>query len=84
MTYDEPKNPYYRYDQQEKCLKEDEPYTLPAEEQQIIDELRAAFINSHMLRKHVKFLYKKGDTYIYYISSLLFHGCIPMTENLQA
>ena len=51
------------------------------EEQQVIEELRTAFINSHMLRKHVRFLYEKGSTYLCYNGNLLFHGCIPMTED---
>lgn len=62
-------------------LNEKEPYTLSPEEQQVIDELRTAFVNSHMLRKHVKFLYEKGNTYMCYNGNLLFHGCISMTED---
>lgn len=54
-------------------------YTLTKEEQQVIDDLRDAFINSHLLRKHVKFLYEKGSIYLCYNKNLLFHGCIPMT-----
>ena len=56
-------------------------YTLTTEEQHVIDDLRAAFVNSHMLRKHVRFLYEKGSTYMCYNGNLLFHGCIPMTED---
>ncbi|MCX4297829.1 MAG: fructose-1,6-bisphosphatase [Lachnospiraceae bacterium] len=62
-------------------LKENDAYTLSVEEQQVIEELRTAFINSHMLRKHVRFLYEKGSTYLCYNGNLLFHGCIPMTED---
>lgn len=61
-------------------LDEKDAYALSAEEQHVIDDLRAAFVNSHMLRKHVKFLYEKGNTYLCYNKNLLFHGCIPMTE----
>ena len=62
-------------------LKENDAYTLSVEEQQVIEDLRTAFINSHMLRKHVRFLYEKGSTYLCYNGNLLFHGCIPMTED---
>ncbi len=54
-------------------------YELSKEEQQVIEDLRAAFINSHRLRQHVKFLYKRGNIYLCYNKNLLFHGCIPMT-----
>jgi fructose-1,6-bisphosphatase-3 len=57
------------------------PYTLTKEEQAVIDGLKGAFINSHMLRKHVKFLYEKGNIYLKYNKNVLFHGCIPMTED---
>lgn len=62
-------------------LDAQDAYKLSAEEQQVIDDLRAAFVNSHMLRKHVRFLYEKGSTYLCYNGNLLFHGCIPMTED---
>lgn len=61
-------------------LDEKDAYSLTDGEQHVIDELRMAFVNSHMLRKHVRFLYEKGNTYLCYNGNLLFHGCIPMTE----
>jgi fructose-1,6-bisphosphatase-3 len=62
-------------------LDTNDAYALTGEEQQVIDELRTAFVNSHMLRKHVRFLYEKGNIYLKYNKNLLFHGCIPMDEN---
>lgn len=62
-------------------LDEIDAYVLSPEEQHVVDDLRAAFVNSHMLRKHVRFLYEKGNTYLCYNGNLLFHGCIPMTED---
>lgn len=56
-------------------------YTLTETEQHVMDDLRAAFVNSHTLRKHVRFLYEKGSIYRCYNKNLLFHGCIPMTED---
>lgn len=58
-----------------------EPYMLTQEEQHVIEDLKTAFVNSHMLTKHVKFLYEKGNTYLCYNGNLLFHGCIPMTDD---
>ncbi len=62
-------------------LNPHDAYTLSVEEKQVVDELREAFVNSHMLRKHVRFLYEKGNVYLKYNKNLLFHGCIPMTED---
>ncbi|EOS53131.1 hypothetical protein C809_00076 [Lachnospiraceae bacterium MD335] len=59
----------------------DNAYVLTNEEQDVIDDLRTAFMNSHMLKKHVRFLYEKGNIYLCYNDNLLFHGCIPMDEN---
>lgn len=59
----------------------DDAYALAPEEQEVMDDLRTAFLNSHMLRKHVRFLYEKGNIYLCYNGNLLFHGCIPMDEN---
>ena len=56
-------------------------YELTAEENQIMAELKSAFINSRTLRRHIEFLYDKGDIYRCYNGNLLFHGCIPMDEN---
>lgn len=62
-------------------LNVNDAYTLTKEEQHVVDGLRTAFVHSHMLRKHVKFLYEKGNIYLCYNKNLLFHGCIPMTED---
>jgi fructose-1,6-bisphosphatase-3 len=56
-------------------------YTLTREEKEVVDSLREAFVNSHMLKTHVRFLYEKGNIYLKYNKNLLFHGCIPMTED---
>lgn len=62
-------------------VDKDNAYALTAEEQDVIDDLRMAFVNSHMLKRHVKFLYEKGSIYMCYNGNLLFHGCIPMDEH---
>jgi fructose-1,6-bisphosphatase-3 len=56
-------------------------YTLSHEEKKVVEELKEAFVKSHMLRRHVRFLYEKGNIYLKYNKNLLFHGCIPMTED---
>ena len=47
---------------------------------EVMEDLRASFRNSHVLRNHVEFLYEKGGIYRVYNGNLLFHGCIPLDE----
>ena len=58
-----------------------DPYTLTEEESQVIDRLTDSFRHSEKLQKHTRFLYSKGGLYKVYNGNLLFHGCIPMTED---
>ena len=57
------------------------PYELTAEESQVIDQLTESFRHSEKLQKHTRFLYSKGSLYKVTNGNLLFHGCIPMTED---
>lgn len=59
----------------------DNPYELTAEENSVLDGLKAAFVNSVRLRKHVEFLYEKGSMYKRHNSNLLYHGCVPLTAD---
>ena len=58
-----------------------DPYTLTAEENAVIDQLTASFERSEKLQAHVRFLYSRGSLYTIYNDNLLFHGCIPLTED---
>lgn len=49
----------------------------------MIDQLTASFQRSEKLQKHVRFLYSKGSLYKVFNGNLLFHGCVPMTEDGQ-
>lgn len=59
----------------------DNPYALTAEESQVIDQLTDSFRHSEKLQKHVRFLFSKGGLYKVHNGNLLYHGCIPMTED---
>jgi len=59
------------------------PYELTAEEKQVIDQLTDSFRHSEKLQSHVRFLYSKGGLYKVMNGNLLYHGCIPMTEDKQ-
>lgn len=58
-----------------------DPYTLTEEESRVINQLTDSFRHSEKLQNHVRFLYSKGSLYKVFNGNLLFHGCIPMTED---
>ena len=58
-----------------------DPYRLTAGEEAVLHDLSAAFAKSERLCRHVRFLYDNGRLYRCYNGNLLFHGCIPMTED---
>lgn len=57
------------------------PYKLTDEEAEIVERLKYSFENSEKLQKHVNFLYSQGSMYKNYNNNLLFHACIPVTED---
>ena len=57
------------------------PYELTEAEAKVIRELRHQFKHSERLQRHVDFLYRKGKLYRITDGNLLFHGCVPMTED---
>ena len=60
-----------------------DPYALTPEEQHVIDQLTDSFRHSEKLQRHIRFLYSKGGLYKVHNGNLLFHGCIPMTQDKQ-
>ena len=60
-----------------------EPYRLSPEEQALVEEYVSMFRESKTLRQHLDFIYQKGSTYLSWNGNLLFHGCIPLTEEGQ-
>lgn len=58
----------------------DDPYKLTDEENEIMDVLLINFKHSGKLQKHVKYLYSKGSIYLSCNGNLLYHGCIPFTD----
>ena len=57
-------------------VDKNDPYRLSDEEELIVKHLVKAFMNSDKLKKHIKFLYKKGAMYRVYNGNLLYHGCV--------
>ncbi|MBQ6966650.1 MAG: fructose-1,6-bisphosphatase [Lachnospiraceae bacterium] len=58
-----------------------DPYRLTPEEERLMDTLKASFSHSVLLNKHISFLYSNGSMYKICNGNLLYHGCIPMTDN---
>ena len=58
-----------------------DPYCLTQEEELVISQLTDSFRHSEKLQRHIRFLYTNGGLYKVTNGNLLFHGCIPMTEN---
>ena len=57
-----------------------DPYALSPAEASLIKSLTEAFRHSRGLRRHIDFLYNDGSLYKICNGNLLFHGCVPMTQ----
>lgn len=57
------------------------PYELTEDEAELMELLRASFLRSEKLQRHIAFLYNKGSMYRAYNNNLLYHGCIPMNAD---
>ena len=60
-----------------------DPLRLTDEEEELLHTLELSFRHNARLHEHVRFLYSKGSMYKCCNSNLLYHGCIPMTENRE-
>lgn len=58
-----------------------DPYKFTEEEEEMLDALEASIHQSEKLQKHIRFLYSHGALYKVANGNLLYHGCIPMTED---
>ena len=60
-----------------------DPLRLTDEEEELLHSLELSFRHNARLHEHVSFLYSNGSMYKCCNSNLLYHGCIPMTENRE-
>lgn len=58
-----------------------DPYLITPEEKEMMSALQASFEQSEKLQRHIRFLYSHGAMYKVSNGMLLFHGCIPLTED---
>lgn len=56
------------------------PYELTEDEQNVVQNLKVSFQHATELQKDARFLIDKGSMYKTYNGNLLYHGCIPLTE----
>lgn len=57
------------------------PLALSEGEMEVMLRMRSSFLHCDKLQAHVKFLLKRGSMYKIYNGNLLYHGCVPMTED---
>lgn len=62
-------------------VDENNPLELTDGESALMFTLASSFMHSDKLNKHMKFLYEKGSMYSVCNGNLLYHGCIPLTED---
>jgi fructose-1,6-bisphosphatase-3 len=62
-------------------INPEDPYELSEMEKTVMDKISLSFKNSERLQSHVRFLFSKCSMYLSYNDNLLYHGCIPMTNN---
>lgn len=58
----------------------EDPYALTPEEEEIMTRMEKAFLHCEKLQKHMRFLLTRGSLYKVYNGNLLYHGCVPLTE----
>lgn len=64
-----------------ETVSKEDPSKLSLEEEEVIQRLLQNFIQSEKLKRHVNFLFKKGNMYLVYNENLLIHGCVPLNED---
>lgn len=74
-------NTYKMKDTNFPTIDPDDPYKLTEEEEALMESLKASFLHSEKLQKHIQFLYRSGSMYLCTNNNLLYHGCVPMTED---
>ena len=58
-----------------------DPYRLTKEEEEVLVALEGSIENSPTLQEHIQYLYSHGELFTTCNGNVLFHGCIPFTEN---
>lgn len=80
-TYVEDGVAYPMLDKNFPTIDPKNPLELTKREKELLRGLKASFLHSETLQRHLRFLYTKGSSYLCYNGNLLFHGCVPMTPD---
>ncbi len=72
---------YKLKDEKFDSIDKKNPYLITSDERDILNKLKHSFMTSTKLNKHISFLMKKGGMYKASNNNLLFHGCVPMTND---
>ena len=72
---------YKLNDESFPTIDRDNPFKLTKDEEILIQKIESSFVNSEKLQRHIAFLFEKGNIYLKYNDSLLFHGCIPLNAD---
>ena len=57
-----------------------DPCRLTREEEDVMDQLKSAFLHCGKLQQHMTLLLNRGSLYKVYNNNLLYHGCVPLDE----
>jgi fructose-1,6-bisphosphatase-3 len=57
-----------------------DPLALTHAEAELMKTIAASFRHSERLENHIRFLYSHGSMYLRINANLLYHGCIPLTQ----
>ncbi len=58
-----------------------DPFALSRDEAYIVESLKKSFLDSRELQREVAFLFSRGSIYKRFNGNLLYHGCVPLTED---
>ncbi|WP_053942284.1 fructose-bisphosphatase class III [Kallipyga gabonensis] len=58
-----------------------DPLKLTDQEEELLRNIKASFLHSERLQRHNTFLFTRGSSYLTMNGNLLYHGCLPMTED---
>ena len=72
---------YYLKDNNFPTVDFTDPDALNEDEEEAMQKLEKAFLNSERLQEHIRFMFDRGSFYKVFNQNLLFHACIPLTED---
>jgi len=72
---------YELLDKNFPTIDPEDPWQLSPAEEDVMRRLVLNFGNCDRLQDHVRFLFNNGAMYLCHNSYLLYHGCVPLTED---